>query len=710
MERKKLSIEEVARYPRPGMSVPRRFDFTPDAAKVTYLFSSEGTLVQQLWAYDLKNGQRELLTGAGQGGTSEESLSREEELRRERNRVRELGVTDYQFAKEARPLALLVPMGGWLYLKRGDEPLTRLENSQGTQDARFSPDGSKIAFVRDDELYVLDLKSGTLRQLTDGAGGGLTNGLAEYVAQEEMGRAEGYWWNLDSSSLAYIEADSRHIPHYPIAHQGKEIFEIEEHRYPFAGRGNATVRLGVISVEGGETRWLDLGSDPEIYLARVAWRPDGTLAAQIETRDQRTLRLVSFDLQTGKATTLIEEKGDPWINLDDDTRFLKSGEILWSSEKSGYRHLYLHDREGRQIRALTEGEWVVTKLVDVDEGQRVAYFQATKDSVLERHLYSVSLDGGSIQRLTSEPGWHETVLSPDFSRFIDQYSSLEKAPVVALKRIDGSLETMLYEDPAATAENLGLQIPELISFPNRDGITLYGMVYTPPDLEPGKRYPLVVAVYGGPHVQRVSNLWDWTVDLRPQYLAQEGFVVLKLDNRGSANRGLAFEGAIAGDMGNLEVQDQVDGVRFLAQRDYVDGERVGIYGWSYGGYMTAMALVRAPEVFKVGVSGAPVSHWDGYDTHYTERYMRTPETNPEGYRRASIMAHVENLQGKLLLVHGMVDENVHFRHTARLIVALTEAQKPYDLVLYPEERHMPRNAKGLEYMERRIIDYFKQNL
>ncbi len=704
-----LTLEQVAKYPRPGMSGLRRVGFTPDSSKVAFLFSAQKTLVQQLWTYQIATGKQEQLTGSAAEATTG-PLSREEELRRERSRVRELGVTDYQFAKLAPIQTLLIPMGGWLYLKKGDGPLTRLENSQGAQDPRFNPDGSKVAFVRNDELLVLDITSGEIKTLTSGAGGGITNGLAEYVAQEEMNRSEGFWWSPDGSKLAYIQADSRHIPHYTIMHQGIVKPEVEEHRYPFAGEPNAYLKLGLIPVEGGETLWLDLGQDPDIYIARVNWRSETAFTAQLLSRDQRSLRLLSFDTQKGMVTTLIEEHREPWLNLSDDLHFLQLGEILWSSEKDGFRHLYLHAASGKELRQLTSGDWIVTAVTGLDEARRVVYFQATKESVLERHLYAVSLDGGEVRKLTEAKGWHDTIISPDFAYFTDTFSNLERAPSVTLRKIDGTSVATLFENNEATAETLDLNPPELTSFQTRDGVTLYAAIYNPPEIEPNRRYPLIVAVYGGPHAQRVTNSWDLTVDLRPQYLAQQGFVVIKVDNRGSANRGLVFEAAIAGDMGNLEVQDQVDGVRFMAQRDYVDGSRVGIYGWSYGGYMTCMSLLRAPEVFKVGVAGAPVTHWDGYDTCYTERYMNLPVANPQGYQNSAVMAHVENLQGKLLLVHGMVDENVHFRHTARLIVALTAAQKPYDLLLYPEERHMPRDAKGLEYMERRIIQYFKENL
>ncbi|MBE0608222.1 MAG: prolyl oligopeptidase family serine peptidase, partial [Dehalococcoidia bacterium] len=356
------------------------------------------------------------------------------------------------------------------------------------------------------------------------------------------------------------------------------------------------------------------------------------------------------------------------------------------------------------------GDWVVTSLVGVDEDRRLAYFVGTKDSVLERHLYSVPLDGGEIVRLTNQRGWHGAVLSPKNDRFIDSWSSLEHGPRVAVRDMTGAPIADLFANEDAKADALGLQPPEFTTLPAAEGTLLHGAIYRPPVLEPGRRYPLVVSVYGGPHVQRVADDWMLTVDLRAQYLAQQGYVVLKLDNRGSLNRGLAFEAAIADRMGTVEVDDQVAGVRHMGALPYVDGSRVGIYGWSYGGYMTCMAMMRAPDVFKVGVSGAPVTGWDGYDTGYTERYMGTPQSNPEGYHDSSVLTHVAKLQGKLLLVHGMVDENVHFRHTARLIVALTAADRDYDLLVFPEERHMPRDLKGMEYQERRVLDYLKRNL
>ncbi len=706
-----ITIEQVARFPRPGMAAPASIRFTPDGAAVTYLFSEEGTLVRSLWRYDIATGERTVLAGPPAASHDESKLSREEELRRERARLRELGVTHYQFAKKADPAVLLVPGGGSLFVSVGGEALRELPGTGGALDPRLSDDGSQLAFVRDGELHVSSADGGVPRQLTSGAEDGVTNGLAEFIAQEELDRDEGFWWSPDGARIAFIRSGSRHIPKYPIVHQGRDDVDVEEHRYPFAGEANAYVDLGVVDVASGEVRWMDLGPERDIYIARVCWRPGNTLTAQLLSRDQRSLQLFAFDAATGKRELLLERRGEPWINLDNDTRFLASGEVVRTSEKSGYRHLYLNSPAERESRQLTGGEWVITRLVSVDEERRVAYFMATRESVLERHLYAVSLDGGEARRLTSEPGWHDAVLDPGHTRFVDTWSSLSHGPRVALRSIGGSLETVLFANEGATATDLGLVEPEILTLTAADGSTpLHGALYRPPGSRGDGPFPLIVSVYGGPHVQRVANEWSLTVDLRAQYLAREGYAVFKLDNRGSANRGLAFEAPIHLCTGRVEVEDQAAGVRHLAALGVAEPSRVGIYGWSYGGYMTLMAMAREPGIFRVGVAGAPVTHWDGYDTAYTERYMSTPELNPGGYDESSVMAHVSRLNGKLLLIHGMIDENVHFRHTARLIVALSAAQKEYDLLVFPEERHMPRDAKGLEYQERRLIEYFRAHL
>jgi len=717
-----ISLEEVARPPRPGWAIPAALRFSPDGALITYLHSPEGGLVRRLYAFDPQTGERKVMMTPPEASTSEEHLSLEEKLRRERQRQLELGVPSYTWA--AQGSRLLAPFATGLYVQDGpDTPMRQVASAENGPiiDPQFSPDGQWIAFVQADELWVVPADGSTApRQVTFGAAErGLTHGLAEYIAQEEMDRSQGYWWSPDSQLLAFEEVDETHIPVYRIVHQGNDQVgegAQEDHRYPFAGKANARVRLGVVSREGGEPAWMDLGEEPDIYLARVGWLPDGSLTAQVENREQTVLVLLRFDPATGQSRLMLRETSEVWINLHNIFRPLKkgpfAGSFIWASERSGYRHLYLYSAQGELLHSITTGNWMVDDLCGVDEENGLVYFTATMQSPLESHLYASPLDGSAAPRhITIDPGIHQVVLDPACRRFIDTHHSLETPPNITLRDVaSGDLLVTIYENNDPRAAELALEPPQFVSLPSRDGVTLYGALYRPPaQFGPGP-FPTIVSVYGGPHAQMVTHSWRMTTDLRAQYLRQQGFLVFVLDNRGSARRGLKFEGAIKHNMGDLEVRDQVDGVRWLVQERLADPKRVGIYGWSYGGYMSLMCLLRAPETFRCAVAGAPVTAWDGYDTHYTERYMGTPASNPLGYKSGAVMTHVPQMTGALMLVHGLIDENVHFRHTARLINALIHARKTYSLLLFPDERHMPRKEADRVFMEEQIRDFFIKEL
>ena len=716
-----LPVEEIVHFPLPGMAHPASLAFSPDDRLVTYLYSPDGNLTRLLYAFDPETGEHSQPVSPPGEGTTEGNISLAEALRRERQRQREVGITHYAWARHVS--RVLIPVKGDVYVQDGfGMAMRKIVDGQEYPaiDPQFSPDGNWVAYVQDAELYVVPFASGPARQLTSGARSAeKTNGLAEYIAQEEMARSHGFWWSPDSQLIAFAEVDEAHIPVYRIAHQGKDTTRAgaqEDHHYPFAGGDNAHVRLGVISQAGGEPTWMDLGNQ-EIYLARVDWLPDGRLCAQLENRSQTQLDLVEFDLATGRRRLLLRETSPLWINLHNlfrplmNTEGETAGGFIWASEQSGFRHLYLHDREGRLIRPLTHGEWQVDDIAAIDERSRQVYFTATRSSPLESHLYAVSFSGGEPRQITHAPGMHTVVCDHAARRFIDTYHAIDQPPVVSLcSLVDGARLCTLYDQVDPRLERLGLRPPELVELHNRTGDLLYGAIYRPPAAYGSGPYPTIVYTYGGPHVQLVTNGWGLAVAMRAQYLRSLGFLVFVLDNRGSARRGLAFESVLKNNLGSAEVDDQVDGVRWLVGQGLADPERVGIYGWSYGGYMAALCLARAPEIFQVAVAGAPVTDWDGYDTHYTERYMSTPQSNPHGYARSSVMAHVANLRGKLMLVHGLIDENVHFRHTARLINALIQARKPYDLLLFPDERHMPRRPADRVYMEELISAYFLMHI
>jgi len=702
---RELTIQEVVRFPRPGMTAPSRFAFSPDSRLLTFLASDRGDLVLDLYALDVQSGERRLLA-RHPGLASGAALTPEEVLRRERQRVRETGITRYSWAGKAD--RILIPLEGKLYVTSSQgEALREVAAGGGPiADGALTPDGTRVVFVRECELWVADVAGGEQRRLTFDASETVTNGLAEYIAQEEMGRAAGFWIAPDGATVAYEQFDERAIPPFPIVHQGGETWEVEEHRYPFAGTENARVRLGVISLGGGDTRWLDPG-DGE-YLARVNWHPGGDLYVQMESRDQRRLTLLRFAGGTGAPETVLVEAIDPWVNLHDDLSFVgEDGSFVWSSERTGFRHLYLYDRAGRLVRALTVGDWPVDRVIAVNAARRQVAFLAGRENPLERHCYSVSLDGGDPVRLTDEPGLHGAIFSEAGNHWVETSESRVQPPAVRL-HASGSGSPLVLHAPRLGAEASDLVPPEIVAVPARDGTTLYGAVYRP--LGRAGPHPTIVSVYGGPHVQQVTDSWGMTVDLRAQYLAQRGFLVFKLDNHGSSRRGLAFECALDRRMGTIEVDDQVDGVRWLVEQRLADPRRVGITGWSYGGYMTLMCLLRAGDLFQVGVAGAPVADWDGYDTHYTERYMGTPADNPDGYRQGSTLAHAVELRGKLLLVHGMIDENVHFRHSARFLTALQNEGRTVDLLVLPSERHMPRGDAARQLLEQSLVDYFEAHL
>lgn len=718
----KLTPEEVARLPLPGMAVPNNLAFSPDDRWITYLYSPEKSLVNQLFVYDTQTGRSELLITPPQGGTTEQTVSREEALRRERQRQYSQGVTQYSWAENANHL--IAPIKGSLYACEGPGTPLRLLVEAGEKpilDPQISPDGEQVAYVKDAEIYVIPFSGGVPRQVTDRARQtGKTHGLAEFVAQEEIGRSHGYWWSPDSRQIAFTEVDETHIPKFPILHlglDGDEQATLEEHRYPFTGQPNAKVRLAILSLEGGEMVWMDLSGYEDGYLARVEWLPDGSLSAQLENRPQNRLELVKFNPASGARQTLLCETNDRYINLNDffrplelDNRFAPGG-FLWGSERTGFRHLYLYDAKGELIHSLTSGEWVVDALAGIDQKEGKVYFTSSRESSTEMQLYSVSLEGGEPRRLTPEPGMHSVVFDDACHRFVDTHHSLIQPPRVTLRSIENSaILAELEGEPDPRLAELELHPPEIVSLENRSGTRLNGAIYHPPASYGKGPFPVIVNVYGGPHVQLVTNGWNMTVNLRAQYLSSLGYLVFVLDNRGSARRGQAFESAIFWNAGHCEVDDQVDGVHWLVQQGLADPERVGIYGWSYGGYMSAMCLARAPETFKVAVAGAPVTHYDGYDTHYTERYMGTPQSNPQGYEESSVLKHVPGITGKLLIIHGLIDENVHFRHTARLINALNAAHKPYNLLLLPESRHTTRKPGDRVYMEERIRDFFIESL
>ena len=703
----KLTLEAItgsAPLSGPTLTKPQ---IAPDGSRVTFLRGKDRDRNRlDLWEYDIASGQTRLLVDSSVVLPGEEVLSDEEKARRERQRIAALsGIVDYQWSPDGK--ALLFPLGGELYFydltKSGRDAVRKLTNGGGfATDPKISPKGGFVSFIRDRNLWAIDLTSGEEVQLTRDGSDTIGNGVAEFVADEEMDRHTGYWWAPDDAAIAFARIDETPVPVQKRYEVYPDRTEVVEQRYPAAGDHNVLVQLGVIAPKtGARPQWIDLGTDKDIYLARVDWRDPQRLTFQRQSRDQKKLELIETTLTNGTQRMLVTETSTTWVPLHNDLRFLKDGRFLWSSERSGFEHLYIASEDGSTLTALTQGEWVVDGLLAIDETAGLAYVSGTRDGATEAHVYAVPLSGGEPRRLTQAPGMHAATFARNASVFVDNWSSDTTLPQIELFKADGTkLATLLVNDVSdAThpyAKYLAAHQPTAYgTLTAADGTTpLHYSLIKPAGFDPKKQYPVVVFVYGGPAAQTVTRAWPGRSDsFFNQYLAQQGYVVFSLDNRGTPRRGAAFGGALYAKQGTVEVDDQLRGVAWLKSQAFVDPARIGVYGWSNGGYMTLMLLAKHSEAYACGVAGAPVTDWALYDTHYTERYMDLPKANEAGYREASVFTHVDGIgAGKLLLIHGMADDNVLFTNSTKLMSELQKRGTPFELMTYPGAKHGLRGS------------------
>ncbi len=706
----KLTLEAItgsAPLSGPTLMKPK---VAPDGSRVTFLRGKDADRNQlDLWEYDIASGQTRVLVDSKVVMPGEETLSDEEKARRERQRIAALsGIVDYQWAPDAR--RLLFPLGGELYLydldRSGREAVRQLTHGEGfATDAKLSPKGGFVSFVRGRNLWVIELASGRQLQLTDDGSATIGNGVAEFVADEEMDRHTGYWWAPDDSAIAFARIDESPVPVQKRYEMYADRVEVIEQRYPAAGDANVLVKLGVIAPrEGATPAWIDLGKETDIYLARVDWRGPQRLTFQRQSRDQKRLELVETTLATGAQRVLATETSRTWVPLHNSLRFLDDGRFVWSSERSGFQHLYLASEDGRKLVPLTSGNWPVDELLAVDEAAGKVYFRAGIDTPLESQVLAVDLSGkGGIQRLSRQPGMHSASFARNASVYVDSWSNATTPPQIELYRASGEKIATLIDNDLADpkhpyARYREAQRPvEFGTLTAADGRTeLHYSLTRPAGFDPARKYPVVVYVYGGPASQTVSNAWPGRGDhLFNQYLAQQGYVVFSLDNRGTPRRGRDFGGALYGVQGTVEVADQLKGVEWLKAQPWVDPARIGVHGWSNGGYMTLMLLAKASDHYACGVAGAPVTDWGLYDTHYTERYMGLPAGNEAGYREARIDTHLDGLRSRLLLVHGMADDNVLFSNSTALMSGLQKRGQPFELMTYPGAKHGLSGANAL---------------
>ena len=706
-----LTVERIHSQPSLSGRLTRGLAWTPDGKGLSY-FETKGSgkdAKTELWVMDATSGERRLLVAADK---LESILPADTSRPTQTTGLGRHAPSQYQWAPDGTGILFQGATAlAWLDMK-SQTGRTLVSDKAALADPRISPDGRFVSFVRDHNLWLVSAADGKERPVTQGGTEEIRKGELDWVYPEELEIKTAYWWAPDSSAIAYLEMDERKVSQYPLVDFSSPSGEAEMERYPTAGGANPAVRVLVASLNGGEPRAMDTGAETDIYIPRVNWLTDSKhLGIQRLNRAQTRLDLLIADTVTGKTHAALSENDANWINVSDDLYFLRDGKrLLWSSERSGYRHLYLFDLEGKQLAQLTKGDWEVSAIDAVDEAKGLVYFTATEKSPLERQLYRVALDGTGFNRLTKDAGTHAAIFAPNAAALYDTYSNAATLQRQDLCRADGSRIAAINENKVAELANYHLSPMEFLTVKSRDGVSLNASIIKPPDFNPQKKYPVLVYTYGGPHAQVVRNGWGGANFLWHQLMAQKGYIIFSLDNRGSAGRGHAFETLLHFRMGAQELSDQRDGVQYLKSLPYVDSNRIGIWGWSYGGYMTLHAMFEGGDDFKAGFAGGPVTDWRYYDTIYTERYLGLPQKNEKGYRDSSPVNYAVQLKGKLLIAHGTGDDNVHYANTLSVINVLIDAGKYVEVLAFPGRGHGVIDPPARRVLMQRVTQFFLDNL
>lgn len=718
-----LTPERVFANPSLAGPVARGVSLSPDGELVAFLRSREDDVnVQDLWAAPTGGGEPFKLIDARALVPDAGALSEAEVARRERMRISARGVVEYSWDQQGR--YILAPLEGDVFLAArpndsgGGGAVRRLTETEADEiDAKVSPRGNYVSWVRDQDLVVYDLAASAETPVTTDGDGLITWATAEFIAQEEMDRDTGYWWSPDERFIALQRTDESTVdvvPRLDISGGGATVVA---QRYPRAGRPNAVVDLYVHDRTTGQRIKVDLGANPDVYLARVNWAADGkTLYVQRQSRDQKTLDLIAVNPETGQGRVIATQTSDAWVPLTNDFRALRDGSFIWSTEESGWRHLYLHAADGRRVRAITSGDYAVKSLNGVDQTNGLVFFTASmrdgEEYPLEQQLFRTSyLETGAPVEVTPRGGWWSASVNGTGTAYVGTYTDVDTPMQAALYAIDGTRvrwieENRLDESHPYWPYNSRRQRPTFGTLQSH-GETLHWQMITPPGFDPAKTYPVVMQVYGGPSGGGVRRSWQ---PATTQLLTEAGYVVFRMDNRGEGDRSTRFKQALYLTMGQPEIADQVLAADYLRTLPFVDDDRIAAMGWSYGGFMTLHMLTEPKMGLAAAISGAPVTDWSLYDTHYTERFMSTPQANPEGYAASDILDQLPLMTGRLLLLHGMADDNVIFENTTRVLDRLQGQSMPFETMLYPGQRHGIRgNERGL-HQWRTYLDFLDRTI
>jgi dipeptidyl-peptidase-4 len=698
---KTLTVERIFEEPSLSGHISAELEWSVDGQQIAYLEArgSGADRKRSLWAMNATTGARRLLVPT-------EKLKFQPEAGNAETRL------TYRWAPDGGRLLLATDTSLTLFdLKRGSSR-ELVTGTDTIADAQFSPDGHRVSFVRGHNLWLVNLADGAVTALTQGGNEQLHRGEPDWLYSHEFELKTAYWWAPDSSAIAYLEIDDRAVAKYPIPQLLERPARVLWQQYPEAGAANPVVRVLVAKVADHEPRRMDSGEDSSVYIPRVRWTTDSKeIAIERMNRAQTKLDLLIASAATGRSRTVLTESDRYWINVNDGPYFFRDGRrFLWSSERSGYRHLYLYDLAGREIRQLTHGHWEVCQLDAVDETGQSIYFTATEKSPIERHLYRIGLDGSGLTRITHADGWHNVNFSPRGQAFVDTYSNAMAPPRQDLMRADGEIVTSINPNETTELLSYGRSPVEFLTVTTHDDVRLEAMLIKPVGFDPGRKYPVIVFMNGGPRQQGVRNAWAGWISLWHEMMAEKGLLVFAVDNRGAGGHEHLFEEPLHYRFGAQEISDQRDGVAYLRRLPYVDASRIGVWGMNYGGQLALHAMFEDPQDFKAGFAQSPISDWLRYRSTYAERYLGPPKTNSEEYQESSPITTAMQLQGKLLVAASTGDEDIHFANTLELQRALTDVGKYAEIVVFPGQPEGITDPPALTLLFRRVTEFFLDNL
>ena len=584
------------------------------------------------------------------------------------------------------------------------------------QEPTFSPDGTKIGFAKANNLYIYDIASKATTQVTtDGTKNAIINGITDWVYEEEFAFVRAFDWSTDSKKLAYIRFDESQVPQFSMDLYKKDLYPTADtFKYPKAGEKNALVSLHVYDVNGKSSKTINLGNYNDFYIARMKWTNDANvLCAQVLNRHQDNLDLIFVDGTTGAAKVVLNEKDKAYVDVTDNLTFLKDNSFIWTSEKDGFNHIYLYDKTGKLKNQVTKGNWEVTAYYGFDEKTKTVFYQSVENGSTIRDVYKISLDGKKKAKLSQQVGTNAATFSPDFTYFINSFSSATVPTTYTLNSSKDGKQAKSIVDNVALADKLkkyDLPTKEFFELTTEKGHKLNAWMIKPKNFDATKKYPVFMYQYSGPGSQQVANQWLNTNDYWFMMLSQEGYITVCVDGRGTGFKGAEFKKCTQKELGKYEVEDQIDAAKVIGNYAYVDKSRIGIFGWSYGGFMSSNCLFKGAEVFKMAIAVAPVTNWRFYDSIYTERYMQTPQENPSGYDENSPINHVSKLKGNFLLIHGTADDNVHVQNSMQMIEALVQANKQFDWAIYPDKNHGIFGGKTRIQLYNKMTNFIKEKL